>query len=90
MFNCEISIALTLESCTSQSYKNIEIICVDDCSTDNTVSVVDKLSCVILEFVLLVIVIILALVNRGILVSRTLRASWSCLSIVMISFVMVL
>ena len=45
MFNCEKTIVSTLESCTSQSYKNIEIICVDDCSTDATVSIVDTLSC---------------------------------------------
>ncbi len=40
MFNSELYIAETLESCFAQTYKNIEIIVVDDGSTDNSLAIV--------------------------------------------------
>ncbi|EJF32309.1 MULTISPECIES: glycosyltransferase [Enterobacteriaceae] len=39
-FNAENYIRETLESCINQSYKKIEIIIVDDCSTDNSVNII--------------------------------------------------
>ena len=41
-FNCEDFIGTTLDSVINQSYKNWEVIIVDDCSTDNTVDVVQE------------------------------------------------
>lgn len=43
-FNAERTIRTALESLTAQSWKNLEIIVVDDCSRDNTVSVIASLS----------------------------------------------
>ncbi len=43
-YNSEEFITLCLNSIMSQTYKNIEIIVVDDCSKDNTVKIVKKLS----------------------------------------------
>lgn len=43
-FNAEFTIRKTLESVLNQSYSNIEVIVVDDCSTDNTISVVKTIS----------------------------------------------
>ncbi|MBE6827614.1 MAG: glycosyltransferase [Ruminococcaceae bacterium] len=40
-YNCQDYIAETLQSVIDQTYDNLEIILVDDCSTDNTVSVVE-------------------------------------------------
>lgn len=42
--NCGKFIGETIESAIKQSYKNWEMIIVDDCSTDNTKEVVDKYS----------------------------------------------
>jgi len=42
LFNTEKWIAETLDSILSQTYENIEIICVDDCSTDNTLDVINN------------------------------------------------
>ena len=41
-YNAELTIAETLESIVNQTYKNIEIIIADDCSTDSTLSVVEQ------------------------------------------------
>ena len=41
-FNKEKFIKQTIESVLSQIYKNIEIIVVDDCSTDNTLNILNK------------------------------------------------
>ena len=43
-FNAEKTIETALKSLISQSWENIEIIVVDDCSNDNTVSVIESLS----------------------------------------------
>lgn len=40
VYNAEKYIAKTLDSATSQTLKEIEIICVDDCSTDNSIKIV--------------------------------------------------
>jgi glycosyltransferase involved in cell wall biosynthesis len=42
LYNTEKWIGDTLQSVLNQSYENIEIICVDDCSTDDTLKVVEK------------------------------------------------
>lgn len=42
LFNDEDYIAAALESCLSQSLRDIEIICVDDASTDSTVDIVES------------------------------------------------
>jgi glycosyltransferase involved in cell wall biosynthesis len=39
-YNCGEFIGTTLDSVINQSYKNLEVIVVDDCSTDNTADVV--------------------------------------------------
>lgn len=36
MYNASFFLKYTIESCLNQSYKNYEIILIDDCSTDNT------------------------------------------------------
>lgn len=41
-YNCGDFIGTTLDSVINQSYKNWEVIVVDDCSTDNTADVVQK------------------------------------------------
>ncbi len=41
-FNAENYIALTIESVIAQSYKNWELIVIDDCSNDSTCSIVKK------------------------------------------------
>jgi glycosyltransferase involved in cell wall biosynthesis len=41
-YNSERYISLTLESILSQTYKNLEIIVSDNCSTDNTIEIVKK------------------------------------------------
>lgn len=42
VFNDEEFITRALETATRQSLKNIEIICVDDCSTDRTIKIIEK------------------------------------------------
>ena len=41
-YNCENFITTCLDSVISQTYKNYEIIVVDDCSTDNTMNILKK------------------------------------------------
>ena len=41
-FNSRKYIKYSIQSVLSQSYKNLELIIVDDCSTDNTVEIVKK------------------------------------------------
>lgn len=53
-FNRQDTITYCLESILTQTYKNLEVIVVDDCSMDNTVSVVrshpdPRVRCVVLE-----------------------------------------
>ena len=42
VFNDEDYIERALDTATGQSFKNIEIICVDDCSTDSTAAIIQK------------------------------------------------
>ncbi|MFZ7179517.1 glycosyltransferase family 2 protein [Avibacterium avium] len=42
IYNVEHYIAECLESIINQTYKNIEIICIDDCGLDNSISIVKK------------------------------------------------
>jgi glycosyltransferase involved in cell wall biosynthesis len=42
LYNAEKYIEETLKSAISQTYKDIEIICVDDCSTDNSAKIIKK------------------------------------------------
>lgn len=44
VYNGEKTIQKTIQSVLSQSYSNIEIILVDDCSTDNTIKVITQLT----------------------------------------------
>lgn len=53
-FNRQNTISYCLESVLAQTYKDIEVIIVDDCSTDSTVSIVSghpdpRVRCVVLE-----------------------------------------
>lgn len=41
-FNCEKFIAETLDSALAQTYNNIEIVIIDDCSTDNSAEIIDS------------------------------------------------
>ena len=41
-YNAASTIIETIDSVLKQSYDNIEIICVDDCSTDNTLDIISK------------------------------------------------
>ena len=41
-YNCADLIGDTIESVLNQTYKNLEIIIVDDCSTDNTINVIRR------------------------------------------------
>ena len=43
MYNAEKYIGETIESVVAQTYKNYEILIVDDCSTDNSIALVKKL-----------------------------------------------
>lgn len=40
VYNCEKFVAKTIQSVLSQSYTNFDLIVVDDCSTDNTLSII--------------------------------------------------
>lgn len=42
VFNAENFIVRALESCINQTYKNIEIVVVDDCSTDSTLEILNN------------------------------------------------
>lgn len=42
VYNCEDLISKCLDSILNQTYKNIEILVIDDCSTDNTPEVLKK------------------------------------------------
>ena len=44
VYNDAEYIPRSLESCTNQSLRNIEIICIDDVSTDNSVSIIKKIA----------------------------------------------
>ena len=44
LYNCEDKITRCIESIENQTYKNIEIIVCDDCSTDNSFEVVKELT----------------------------------------------
>ena len=48
-YNCENTIAETLDSCRMQEYSNLEILVSDNCSTDHTVDIVSRYPEVILE-----------------------------------------
>ncbi|MEO0935820.1 MAG: glycosyltransferase, partial [Cyanobacteria bacterium J06641_2] len=39
-FNAESWIAETIDSCLRQTYPHIEVIVIDDCSTDNSVEII--------------------------------------------------
>ena len=41
-FNKEKFITSTIQSCKNQSYSNIEIIVVDNCSTDDSIKTISK------------------------------------------------
>lgn len=41
-YNCEDFISKCLDSVINQTYKNFEILVIDDCSTDNTTKVLQK------------------------------------------------
>ncbi len=43
VFNAEVYIEKCLNSLCAQTYANIEILCTDDCSTDNSVKIIQKL-----------------------------------------------
>lgn len=43
-YNCEKFVSETIQSVLSQSYSNIELIIVDDCSTDKTIEIVKSFS----------------------------------------------
>lgn len=43
-YNCQLSVSRLINHITSQSYKGLEVIIVDDCSTDNTAKILDELA----------------------------------------------
>ena len=42
VYNAENYITETLDSAFSQTYKNFDVVCVDDCSTDNTFEIIEE------------------------------------------------
>ena len=44
VYNVEQYLAQCLDSVINQTYKNIEIICVNDCSLDNSFKILDEYS----------------------------------------------
>ncbi len=63
MFNREQHITLAIDSCISQQFAHIEIIVVDDGSTDNSVSIVERINSPKLK-------LLLHSVNRGVCPAR--------------------
>ena len=45
IYNVEDYIADCLKSVLSQTYSNIEILCVDDCGSDTSMEIVERFSC---------------------------------------------
>ena len=44
VYNSEKTISKCLDSLISQTFKDIEIICVNDCSEDNSLKITERLS----------------------------------------------
>jgi glycosyltransferase involved in cell wall biosynthesis len=43
IYNTSAFLEKTVRSCMNQTYSNLEIICIDDCSTDNSVEIIESL-----------------------------------------------
>lgn len=43
VYNCELFVTEALNSILNQTFSNFEVLVIDDCSTDNTVSVIEKI-----------------------------------------------
>ena len=43
-YNMEQYIEEAMRSCLNQTYKDIELIVIEDCSTDNTLSIIEKVA----------------------------------------------
>ena len=43
-YNAEKYLRESVESIINQSYPNLEIICIDDCSTDSTLAILEELA----------------------------------------------
>ena len=42
VYNAEKIVGYTLDSVINQTYKNLEIICINDCSTDNSIEILNE------------------------------------------------